>query len=339
MSAPKVTVLMPVYNGERFLREAVESILNQTFSDFEFIIINDGSSDHSVEIITSYNDSRINLVHNEKNLGLIATLNKGIDLAKGEYIARMDCDDVSLSERLEKQVSFLAAHPEVGVSGTWCKSIGEGKVKVFRYPDTKEEVRCSLLFDSPIAHPSVIMRRDAIVTYGLYYNSEYPHSEDYELWARASEFFELAVQKEILLFYRIHSAQVTKNYNEQQVLNAGRVRVSLLKRMGLVPSDLEFAIHQAISMPSVPYDKFSFIEADDWFCKIAEANRAKKIFPEPAFSRILLERLLTFANKQQIGIRWVSNILTSRFLLQGHVGVRNLFAFLAKRVMQSIGRD
>src|SRR5215472_9201923 len=98
---------MPVYNGEKHLREAIDSILSQTFRDFEFLIINDGSTDGSVEIIASYRDPRILLVHNEKNLGLIATLNRGMDLARGEYITRMDCDDISLPRRLEKQVAFM----------------------------------------------------------------------------------------------------------------------------------------------------------------------------------------------------------------------------------------
>src|SRR5580698_9685158 len=108
---PKVTVLMPVYNGEKYIKEALESILQQTFIDFEFLIINDGSTDNSVSIIKSFNDNRIRLIHNEKNSGLVYSLNKGIGLSNGEYIARMDCDDVSIPERLEKQVGFLNSNP------------------------------------------------------------------------------------------------------------------------------------------------------------------------------------------------------------------------------------
>jgi glycosyltransferase involved in cell wall biosynthesis len=103
----KISILMPVYNGEKYLREAIDSILNQTFTDFEFLIVDDGSTDNSVEIINSYQNSRINLVKNDKNEGLVYTLNRGLSLAKGEYIARMDCDDISLPERLKKQIDFL----------------------------------------------------------------------------------------------------------------------------------------------------------------------------------------------------------------------------------------
>ena len=119
---------MPVYNGERYLREAIDSILNQTFKDFEFLIINDGSTDLSVEIIESYADKRISLAHNGQNLGLITTLNRGFDLACGEYIARMDCDDISLPDRLEKQVVFMDNHPEIGICGSWVSAISDEKL-------------------------------------------------------------------------------------------------------------------------------------------------------------------------------------------------------------------
>ena len=118
---PKVTVLMPVYNGEKYLKEAITSILLQTFDDFEFLIINDGSSDASVDIIQSFRDPRIRLVHNDTNIGLIATLNKGLKLAHGKYVARMDQDDISLPRRLEKQTYFMDNNPDVGVCGTWIK--------------------------------------------------------------------------------------------------------------------------------------------------------------------------------------------------------------------------
>ena len=112
---PEITVLMPVYNGEKYLRPAIESILNQTFSDFEFLIINDGSTDNSESIILSYKDERIRYVKNENNLKLIKTLNKGIDLARGKYIARMDADDISLPTRLEREIEYMESHPECGL--------------------------------------------------------------------------------------------------------------------------------------------------------------------------------------------------------------------------------
>jgi len=122
---PTVSVLMPVFNGEQFLRPAMNSILNQTFTDFEFIIVDDGSTDHSREILNSYTDSRVRLICNESNIGLTDSLNRGLEAASGNYIARMDQDDISLPERLAKQVAFMDSHPEVGVCGTWAKDIDQ----------------------------------------------------------------------------------------------------------------------------------------------------------------------------------------------------------------------
>ena len=124
MAAPKISVLMSVFNGERYLIKAIDSILNQTFKDFEFIIIDDGSMDSSNAIIRSFDDPRVRLIENEKNIGLTKSLKKGIDLCRGEYIARMDGDDISLPERLKKQVEFMDHNRGVGISGTWKRSIG-----------------------------------------------------------------------------------------------------------------------------------------------------------------------------------------------------------------------
>lgn len=115
---PKVSVVMPAFNAEKYIREAVDSILNQTFTDFEFIIINDGSTDHTKEIILEYDDPRIVLLENEKNSGIVVTLNKGIQFARGEYIARMDSDDISLCNRIERQVLFLDSHAHIGLIGS-----------------------------------------------------------------------------------------------------------------------------------------------------------------------------------------------------------------------------
>src|SRR5258707_849690 len=127
--SPRVSVVMSVYNGEKYLGEAVDSILAQTFTDFEFIIIDDGSEDRSPELIEAYVDSRISFLRNEKNVGLTRSLNKGLQVASGEYIARMDCDDVSLPDRFAKQVAFMDANSGVGACGTWALDIdGAGKV-------------------------------------------------------------------------------------------------------------------------------------------------------------------------------------------------------------------
>ncbi|MBI1920674.1 MAG: glycosyltransferase [Geobacter sp.] len=210
---PRVTVLMPVYNGERFLREAIDSILAQSFTDFELLIINDGSTDGSAGIIESYGDPRIRLVHNERNLGLVATLNRGIDLARGEYLARMDADDVSLPERLERQVTYLDAHPGVGVCAVRVALIGsEGEARgewdMDRQTTSWQEIRACLPKSNCIAHPGVMARKDLLARYR--YRAEQLHAEDYDLWLRlCADGHKIGKIAEPLLRYRVHDESVT----------------------------------------------------------------------------------------------------------------------------------
>lgn len=205
MNEPMVTVLMSVYNGEKFIKEAIESILTQTFNDFEFLIINDGSTDNSVKIIESYNDSRIRLINNEKNLKLIASLNKGISLAKGKYIARMDCDDISMPERLEKEVNFLESSLEYGLVGTYYTVIdGEGQEeKNVSYPSSNDLIKLFLSLNCPLAHGS-IMGRTELFKQNLYGSKEYFAVEDYELWTRMAKVTKIHNIPEYLFKYRIY---------------------------------------------------------------------------------------------------------------------------------------
>jgi glycosyltransferase involved in cell wall biosynthesis len=202
---PKVTVLMAVYNGERFLREAIESILGQTFQDFEFLIINDGSTDDTREIVLSYDDKRIRLVDNEHNLGLPRSLNKGLKIAEGKFIARQDADDISEPKRLSRQVAFLEAHPEVALLGTWYKEIdAQGDIIGSReLPCNYTEIRWSLLFFCPFVHSSVMLRRSVVLgQIGIY--NESSDAEDYELWSRIARCFPVANLGEYLVRFRIN---------------------------------------------------------------------------------------------------------------------------------------
>jgi len=203
---------MPAYNAEKYLREAIDSILSQTFADFEFIIINDGSTDSTKDIIQSYNDPRIVYLENEKNSGICITLNKGLDAARGKYIARMDADDISLPERLARQVEYMDANPEIGALGTDIEIFGDGICPyVFHQLHTPEECKAGLIFNSCFAHPTVIMRHSVLETNGLRYNDNYRGLEDYELWWQIGKYAELNNLKKPLLKYRHHKGQETQN--------------------------------------------------------------------------------------------------------------------------------
>lgn len=213
---PLVSVVMPVYNGERYLREAIDSILNQTYTNFEFIIINDGSTDKSEQIVLSYTDSRIRYLVNEKNLGICTALNKGLDASQGKYIARMDCDDISMPDRFQKQVHFLEKNTEVGIVGSDIIVFGdELDDQYFDFVHDKDGCKAGLIFNTCFAHPTVMFRRSILVENNLYYNVDYSGLEDFELWWRMSQYTELINIKEPLLRYRKHKEQITNNVTKK----------------------------------------------------------------------------------------------------------------------------
>jgi glycosyltransferase involved in cell wall biosynthesis len=213
--APRVSVLMSVFNGERYLREAIDSILTQTFTDFEYLIINDGSSDTSRSIILSYNDSRIRLIDNDQNIGLTKSLNRGLAVAGGEFIARQDADDISLPERLAKQVAFMDANPHVALTGTWYQEVDANGTLLqrVRLPTDEMDLRWALLFYCPFVHSAVMLRREPLLETGEYCES-YEYAQDHELWLRIGRRNALANLKAYLVKYRKNPDSMTAKYGE-----------------------------------------------------------------------------------------------------------------------------
>jgi cellulose synthase/poly-beta-1,6-N-acetylglucosamine synthase-like glycosyltransferase len=231
MAKPIVSIVMSVFNGERFLREAVESILNQTFHDFEFIIIDDGSTDSSGSILNAYqrSDCRVRAYHQE-NKGLIESLNRGCGIAQGKYIARMDADDMAVTERLARQIDFMKTHPEVAVLGTAVEFIDDdGKaLRIASFPLSHREIQQIALDRAFLWHPSVLMRKSAWSRVGGYRNVA--HAEDYDLWLRIADHFELANLPQVLLKYRLHATQVSVTSCRKQALGAAAARAAAIAR-------------------------------------------------------------------------------------------------------------
>ena len=201
---PKISVLLPAYNAQAYLRESIESILAQTFSDFELIIINDGSTDQSLEIMTSFKDSRIRII-NQENAGLPISLNRGIRLARGIYLARQDADDISLPNRFSEQIQFLDRHPQCALLGSWADIVLENLPtnRYLRHPQSNGEIQVKLPFFNCFVHSSVMIRKSALEISGLYpeEKEKFP-PEDYDLWLRIAKDFEVANLSQTLLLYR-----------------------------------------------------------------------------------------------------------------------------------------
>jgi len=219
MHNPKITVLMTLFNGEKYLREAMESMLNQTYKDFEFLIIDDASTDSSSEIILSYKDPRIRLIENEQNIGFVLSLNKGLQLAKGEYIARMDADDISMPERLEKQIKLLEENPKVGMTACWISIIHENNNeisfwKIDRQNNSSEEIYYILNFENCLAHSSVIFRKELVIEIGGY-DEDLKLTQDYDLWIRLSRITTISKLMEVLVIRREHESNMIFTANER----------------------------------------------------------------------------------------------------------------------------
>ena len=213
---PLISVVMPAYNAEKYLAEAIDSILTQTFTDFELIIIDDGSTDQTPAIIKRYKeqDSRISAFFLQKNMGIAAALNQGLSVARGKYLARMDADDISLPERFAKQAAFMEAHPAVGVLGTAAIVIDSAgrHHQTLVFPTSHLLLLWSLCFYSPIIHPSVMARREVILSAGGYLSTT--HTEDYELWGRLSTITQFANLAERLLLLRKSGTNVSTRYSK-----------------------------------------------------------------------------------------------------------------------------
>lgn len=233
MTTPMVSVVMSVYNGERFLREAVESILDQRFREFEFIIIDDGSTDRSALMLDHYQntDGRVKVYH-ERHAGLAKSLNQGCAIAQGKYIARMDADDVASKDRLVWQVNFLESHPEIAVLGGAVEWIDEnGKsLETPRYPSEDREIK-KILHSGYCAlwHPTVLLRREMFLSVGGY-RSVVAHAEDYDLWLRMADHFQLANLEAVVLKYRIHGYQISVRKRMQQTQGMLAAQVAAKRR-------------------------------------------------------------------------------------------------------------
>jgi glycosyltransferase involved in cell wall biosynthesis len=233
--APRVTVLMSVYNGERYLQEAIDSILTQTFTNFEFIIINDGSTDSSRDIIHSYSDPRIRLIDNPENIGLTKSLNRGLSLAKGHYVARQDADDRSHSERLQKQVAFLDDNPKVAVVGTQLRYI-DADGKILRNPMPKRASNNLVfnwhwIFNNPLAHSTTVFKRDIVWQQLSGYNVDYRAGQDFELWCRVGRYYELCNLPDVLVDFRVHEGSVSRHYKPVDIMKLEKVYEYNIRRI------------------------------------------------------------------------------------------------------------
>lgn len=301
---PRVSVIMPAYNAARYVREAVQSILDQTFTDFEFLIIDDGSTDGTPEVLFSFRDNRMNISVNRRNLGMAANLNALLQTARGEYLVRMDADDISLPRRIETLVMFMDAHPDVGVCGSLTRNIGYHAGLVSRRFCESAEVYANLLFGTSLSHPSVIMRRDVFIKHNLRYDAAFNPADDYDLWCRAATVTKLTNVPKVLLHYRVHPESISSVRAAERQRHAEEIRLRQLHTLGLSPSHEEVLLHQGIRQEGM--SPLSWLQkTETWFLKIRSANESVNGYEKRALDRVLAEHWFERAYAAQSGGRGV----------------------------------
>ncbi len=247
---PKVSVVMPVYNGENYLEECVQSVLRQSFKDFEFIIVDDASTDNTVNILKTFakKDKRVRIIPNLRNLGMYPSLNKALRAAKGEYVARMDHDDISEQKRFEKQVAFLDENPEIALVGTWATIIDEkGKVVGKRILETEHQrIKKYILKKTQFVSPSVMYRRSLVGEVG-FYRTEFKFSQEYDFFLKVMDNHGVANIPEYLMRYRFYFENYYGRKQKLQELNTLRVRARGIYRYGFPAWQFVYLVKPLIS--------------------------------------------------------------------------------------------
>lgn len=284
---PEISVIMPVHNVEKYIFGAVQSILNQSFENFELIIIDDASTDNTYNIINQFQDKRIIKLRNQSNKGIAVTLNKCLQFAHGEFIIRMDGDDISKPERFEKQLYYMKSNPELIISGTHIELIdSDGKpFKMQRKRIGNEEIKIGLFFGhTSLAHPSIIMRKQLLDSHYLRYDSAFQYAEDLDLYCRSSQYASMDNLDESLIQYRIHDESVSRKYRFQQLIDAKTALFLHLRRLKLPFTLEQFKIHASIAL-SDNNSMISKKEIQLWFDNLRKWNQLNNCFNIEIFQK------------------------------------------------------
>lgn len=302
---PKISVIMPAYNAGKYIKDAIDSVVNQSFKDWELLVVNDASKDNTLEIIKSFTDPRIKLTNNEINLGSILSRNLAFEKSKGEYIAILDADDIAFPNRFSEQVKFLDSHPDFGLVASYTKIIDENGVptgQIGKDNTRPEEAPIKLLFHNFLAFSSVMMRKKAMPEVPFTVGSV--PVEDVDLYWKMIYQWKFYTLPKILICYRSHGKGISKVLNtEKQKVMDSLIR-NELKKFDLNPSEEELKIHRN-NFGHGGSELESFLrERELWLLKLCEKNSDKKIHPENLFNRVVAEKWFDSCNSNtRLGLK------------------------------------
>ena len=322
--SPFVSVILPIYNSEEYLKDSIGSILNQTYKNIELLLlISARTNRESLDVINSFTDARIRRIYRTPEETLPIALNRGIRESKGKYIARMDADDISMSNRLEEQVNFMERHQDVGVVGSWVKTIGTGKSFINKALTNPEDIRVNLLFYTSMVHPSTMFRRSLLEKFNLEYDGTFDEVEDYDMWVRCSVCFPITNINKVLLLYRIHKNSKFQTHRKEVRDVTYKIRLKLLQKLGLNPSGEEMITHNSLNpMEGENVDVFLKKEGE-WLTKIIKANVRTNVYAKESLSKIIYNRWYAIcgANTKEGLVVWKKFIQSPFFHINkpGHI--------------------
>ena len=278
---PTVSVIIPFYNAEEFLGDAIASVLRQSFTDFELILVDDGSTDDSFEVRRRFPDKRISAISTSGRSGIAHSLNLGIEKSAGQFICRLDADDVMLSNRLDRQVDALLRDDSIGIVGSWVREFGL-RSRTIRYPVSHQQIYAASLFRNPFAHPAVMFRRQCVVGEELPYRPDFA-DEDYDLWVRILKGWRGSNLPEVLTLRRHHKAQTTRNFMDARVASSITIRRQVFSELGFCS----------------PPPLNSARDARCWWVSFRSWNETRRLIPE---NLVLIEKRIFFQelNRQSL---------------------------------------
>lgn len=286
---PLITVLIPTFNSAIHIIDAIDSVLTQSLGDFEIFILDGGSTDETLDLVRRLDDRRLTVFSHPGRFSLVDSLNEGLEAARGEYIARMDADDLSIPGRFDMQAKFLATHPDVDVVGSFIRTFGISQ-QLWTFPIFHDAIKAALLFDTALAHPTVMMKAKTLRNLDVRYRTDYAHAEDYGIWnelvRKGARFHNLP---KVLLKYRLHPSQTGLARNAAQIANGDLIRKDWLTDLGINPSCEEIELHRRCASKNWKYSRDFISAMNRWFSKIERGNQTRRIF-SPKELQVLLSR-------------------------------------------------
>ncbi len=310
---PQISIVMPVFNREKYIKYSVESILNQTFKDFEFIIVNDGSKDKTLSIIKSYNDKRIKILNNETNKGIVFSRNRGLKAAQGKYIGMFDSDDIAMPEKFKIQYDFLENNPKIAMVGSWVKWIdrnGNTLKKRWKLTQSDKKIPAIMLFRNYFIQSTVLIRKEAIPE--GFYSPGFDIVEDSKMWFDVSLKHNVANIHKYLVLYRVHSENIS-DMGEKHLENSKKLFRYIFSKLEINPTEEELKIHYIIKNSDKIKNKADLNKIENWLLKIYRQNLKKKIYNKKILRKVIFNRWIKVCYKsRKIPFKMLKKLLTSK---------------------------